>query len=273
MLEIIIFMISFLVTKLFLPFIRDMLLTANITGKNYKGEEIPVGIGMTFIPVLIVNGIVINYIFGNDAKIQQLLLIFLVGIMTMAAIGLIDDLIGNRDTLGFKGHIKALFKGKLTTGGLKAIIGGLISLLIGSMFASNIVDILINTLIIALFTNLINLLDLRPGRAIKGFLFISAIFFIIGITKEIRIILISILAYVLGYLPQDIKAKGMMGDVGSNALGITLGIISIVSYPMTVKYILLVILILVHFIAEKYSITKIIEKNSILKYLDELGRN
>lgn len=270
--DIIIFIISLLVTIMTIPFTKEMLLSANITGKNYKGDIIPVGMGITFIPVIIINAIVFNYLFGNDSNIQQLLLVFLTGIMTMAAIGLIDDLIGNRDTLGFKGHIKSLLKGKLTTGGLKAIIGGLIALLIGGLFSFHIVEIVVNALIIALFTNLINLLDLRPGRALKGFLSISILLIIIGLAMEVRIILVSIIAYVIGYFPQDIKARSMMGDVGSNTLGITLGIVTVISYTMATKYIVLGLLVLIHIITEKYSLTEIIKKNSILNFLDELGR-
>jgi len=272
-LEIIIFIISILTTLVTIPFIKEMLLSANITRINYKGDIIPVGMGIVFIPVIIINSIFLNYFIGNDAKIQQLLLVFLVGIMTMASVGLIDDLIGNRDATGFKGHIKSLLKGKLTTGGFKAIIGGLIALLIGSLFSFHVIEILVNALIIALFTNLINLLDLRPGRALKGFLSISILFVIIGLSREVRIILISIIGYAAGYFPQDIKAKSMMGDIGSNTLGVVLGVVAVISYTMTAKYIVLALLILIHIFTEKYSITEIIKKNSILNFIDELGRS
>lgn len=84
--------------------------------------------------------------------------------------------------------------------------------------------------------------------------------------------LISFIAYAIAYLPQDIKAKSMMGDVGSNALGIILGIVTVVSYAIVIKYIILGLLILIHIITEKYSLTKIIEKNPVLDYFDKLGR-
>ena len=271
--EIFIFLISILITVLTIPFIKEMLLSANITKKNYKGDMIPVGMGIVFIPVSIMNSLLLSVTMGNNINDKGVLLIFLVGIMTMATIGLIDDLIGNRDSTGFKGHIKSLLKGKLTTGGFKAIIGGLISLLIGSLLSANIVEILVNALIIALFTNLINLLDLRPGRSLKGFLCVSILFIIIGLQKEIRIILISVIAYVIGYFPQDIKAKSMMGDVGSNTLGVVLGIVTAISFTLTLKYVILLLLILIHIVAEKYSITEIIKKNSVLNFIDELGRS
>ena len=270
--DIIIFIISLLATTVIIPLIKDMLLSADITARNYKGDIIPVGMGITFIPVIIINAIALEWFFKDDPEAQRLLLIFLTGIMTVMTVGLIDDLVGNRDTLGLRGHMRSLLKGRLTTGGLKAIVGGLISLLIGSLFSSDVIEIIINALIIALFTNLINLLDLRPGRAIKGFLSISILFIIIGLPGEIRTLLISFIAYAVAYLPQDIKAKSMMGDVGSNALGAILGIVTIAGYNITAKYIILGLLVLIHIITERYSLTEIIKKNSILNFFDELGR-
>ncbi len=270
--DVIIFIISLLITVTIIPFIRNMLLSANITEENYKGHIIPVSMGITFVPIIIINAIVLNYFFRNDSNTQQLLLVFLVGTMTIMVVGLVDDLIGDRETLGLKGHIKSLLKGKLTTGGLKAIVGVLISLLIGSFFTFNALETVVNAFIIALFTNLINLLDLRPGRAIKGFLLVSILFILIGLPGEVRVILISFIAYAIAYLPQDIKAKSMMGDVGSNALGIILGIVAVISYTAIIKYIILSILILIHIITEKYSLTEIIKKNFILNFLDKLGR-
>lgn len=270
--DIIIFIVNLSVTMIMIPPIKNMLLSSNITGKNYKDNIIPVGMGITFIPVVIINAIVLNYFFRDNPDAQQLLSVFLVGIMTVATVGLIDDLAGNRGTLGFKGHMKSLLKGRLTTGGLKAVVGGFISLLIGNFFSYNIIEILVNALIIALSTNLINLLDLRPGRAIKGFLLIAILFIFSGLSGEVRTILISFIAYAIAYLPQDIKAKSMMGDVGSNALGIILGIVVVVSYTITVKYIILGLLILIHIITEKYSLTEIIEKNFVLNFFDKLGR-
>ncbi len=268
----IIFIIGLLTTIAIIPLIRNMLLSADVTEKNYKGHTIPVSMGITFIPVVIINTIILNYFFRNNSDAQQLLLVFLVGIMTIAVVGLIDDLAGSRSTLGFKGHIKSLLKGKLTTGGLKAVVGGLVSLFIGSLFSSHVFEIIVNALIIALSTNLINLLDLRPGRAIKGFLLIALSFVFVGLSNEVRIILISFIAYTIAYLPQDIRAKSMMGDVGSNALGIILGIVVVVSYTIITRYIVLGILILIHIFTERYSLTEIIERNPILNYIDELGR-
>ncbi len=268
--KIISFGISLLLTFTVMPFIKAMLFNANIIRKNYKGDQIPVSMGIGFVPIVIINSIVVAFIY-SDHRTKELVLIFLTGIMTMATVGLIDDLVGNREATGFKGHIMSLLRGKLTTGGFKAIVGGLISLFIGSMLSFNVFEIVLNTLIIALFTNLINLLDLRPGRALKGFLLISFIFMGIGILEEIKVIVLSSVAYAIGYFYEDMKGNTMMGDVGSNTLGVVLGISSAISFTLPIKCIILVLLIGIHLVAEKYSITEIIKKNPILNFIDKLG--
>ena len=64
----------------------------------------------------------------------------------------------------------------------------------------------------------------------------------------------------------------MMGDAGSNVLGISIGIFMAFGYSMNVKIGWLVFLVLIHILTEKYSLTKIIEKNKVLNFLDRLGR-
>jgi len=63
----------------------------------------------------------------------------------------------------------------------------------------------------------------------------------------------------------------MLGDVGSNILGIALGI-AFVTNSFSTRVIVLVLLIIFHIFTEKYSLTKIIENNKFLKYFDQIGR-
>ena len=65
-------------------------------------------------------------------------------------LGIIDDLLGNRNTTGLKGHIGQLFKFKLTTGGLKALMGGVVSIFVSLSFSNNFPMLILNGLIIAL---------------------------------------------------------------------------------------------------------------------------
>ena len=64
----------------------------------------------------------------------------------------------------------------------------------------------------------------------------------------------------------------MMGDTGSNVLGISIGMIMVFGYSFNVRVGWLVFLVLIHILTEKYSLTKIIENNKILNFIDKLGR-
>ena len=84
-----------------------------------------------------------------------------------AAFGCYDDLAGSGSRRGFRGHLGALAHGELTSGAVK--IGGIgasgaaAAVLLGGGAA----DIAINAGLAAGGANLLNLFDLRPGRAIK----------------------------------------------------------------------------------------------------------
>ncbi|MDR0350191.1 MAG: hypothetical protein LBH64_01405, partial [Coriobacteriales bacterium] len=87
------------------------------------------------------------------------------------AFGLFDDWAGCNKIKGFSGHLKALARGRLTTGGLKFLGIGFLSLFLAiSLYytgAASLPRVLLVTCAIALSANLLNLFDLRPGRAQK----------------------------------------------------------------------------------------------------------
>ena len=257
-------------TYAIIPLFRSLLIESNVLRPNYKKDMIPVSMGIVFLPMLIINAIILAY-FTTNFKDMLHIFIFLFGLVSMFFAGILDDIIGNRDVSGLKGHFKSLLNGKLTTGGFKALFGGFIGLVISIAISKNIYDIVINTLIIALSTNLMNLLDLRPGRAIKGYLVISIVLlFTLG--EYTRNLLLLIFPNVIAYFNQDLKAKAMMGDTGSNVLGISIGILFVMGYSLKVRLIWLAFLIFIHILTEKYSLTKIIENNKILNFIDKLGR-
>lgn len=257
-------------TYAIIPLFRSLLIESNVLRPNYKKDMIPVSMGIVFLPMLIINATILAY-FTTNFKDMLHIFIFLFGLVSMFFAGILDDIIGNRDVSGLKGHFKSLLNGKLTTGGFKALFGGFIGLVISIAISKNIYDIVINTLIIALSTNLMNLLDLRPGRAIKGYLVISIVLlFTLG--EYTRNLLLLIFPNVIAYFNQDLKAKAMMGDTGSNVLGISIGILFVMGYSLKIRLIWLAFLIFIHILTEKYSLTKIIENNKFLNFIDKLGR-
>ena len=279
----ILFALGFLGTYFMIPLFKSMLVNGNVIRPNYKNEMIPVGMGIVFLPMIIINSIILGFVTLNNIWFVSssnynlnivwllCLALYIFSMMAMFFAGALDDLIGNRNVSGLKGHFKSLFKGELTTGGFKALFGGFVGLVVSVCISSSIVDIIVNTLIIALSTNLMNLFDLRPGRAIKAYLVIMIPIYI-TLTGYTKVFPLPILPNVLAYFNTDLKARGMMGDTGSNVLGISIGVLMALGYGIKVRLAWLVFLILMHLITEKFSLTKIIEKNRVLKFIDNLGR-
>lgn len=279
----ILFALGFLGTYFMIPLFKSMLVNGNVIRPNYKNEMIPVAMGIVFLPMIIINSIILGFVTLNNIWFVSssnynlnivwllCLALYIFSMMAMFFAGALDDLIGNRNVSGLKGHFKSLFKGELTTGGFKALFGGFVGLVVSVCISSSIVDIIVNTLIIALSTNLMNLFDLRPGRAIKAYLVIMIPIYI-TLTGYTKVFPLLILPNVLAYFNTDLKARGMMGDTGSNVLGISIGVLMALGYGIKVRLAWLVFLILMHLITEKFSLTKIIEKNRVLKFIDNLGR-
>jgi len=264
-----ILILSLAVGILLIPFLTILLQEGGLNKNNYQGKLIPVGTGIGIIPTMLVAFFPLNLL--SDYTLSQSY-IFLAAVSLMTLTGLLDDTLGNRDTLGLKGHINALLKGRLTTGGFKLLIGGLTALGVSLTFSSTPLDSLINALLIALMTNFINLLDLRPGRALKVFSMMAILSLFLPLPRELRYPFIALVGYGLALLPVDLKGQGMLGDTGANPLGIALGIVIAVGAGLILRLIVLSLLIGIHLLAEKVSLSQMIEKNGLLNSLDQLGR-
>lgn len=268
MMQYLILILSYFFNKLIIPLMEGFYIRSGFLRHNYKGDLIPNSMGIIFIfNILFVS----LGLLGFTSKTNYIeILVFILGVITMGLTGLLDDFMGNNDAKGFKGHITMLLNLKVTTGGIKAVVGGMVSILISLILSNNIADIFINIFIISLFTNFLNLLDLRPGRALKSFLVFSvpSLFLISGIFE---MILISFIGVSLAYMPYDIKGRSMLGDIGSNCLGIILGIVA-TAFNMNIKISLIVFLVIANFYSEKYSFSTLISNNKILSFLDEFGR-
>jgi len=253
--------------KLSLTLLKD----AGCTLKNYRGNEVVFGTGIAFMPVLITSGALL---FLFNSSIYDMYIVYLFAVCSMGFAALLDDLIGNKQIKGIKNHISSFFHGHLTTGFIKAFIGAVSALVISLAISISVLDLLLNILCIALFTNALNLMDLRPGRCIKVFLFVGLSIIIVNITDiAVLMPLVILLASVLIYMRYDLREICMLGDTGSNILGITLGYYSALAFDTAGKIIIVTVLLAVNAAAEKISISKLIANNRFLSFLDNLGRS
>ena len=192
------------------------------------------------------------------------------------AFGLVDDLAEDTSvrTKGLKGHLTALKDGKLTTGGLKVLgISG--SALVaaaagtprtGSAFG-HLVDVGLNGALIGGTANLVNLFDLRPGRALKAGAALSVPFMLGGAGPTG-----AVLGAAAAAAPGDLGEQDMLGDGGANALGALVGSQIAFGAPRAVRWTALAGVVGLMLASEKVSFSKVIAGNEWLNKVDQLGR-
>jgi UDP-N-acetylmuramyl pentapeptide phosphotransferase/UDP-N-acetylglucosamine-1-phosphate transferase len=191
-----------------------------------------------------------------------------------AAFGGYDDLRGSGARRGFRGHVSALLEGEVTTGAVKLGGIGATGLVGGAMIGGSAADVVINAGLIAGGANLLNLFDLRPGRAIK--VTVGSACLVNALAGPNAAAATAATAAPLGaalaLLPEDLGERAMLGDSGANALGAMLGAAAAVSLPRPARLLLLAGITGLTAASEKVSFTKVIARTPVLHRLDMLGR-
>lgn len=204
-------------------------------------------------------------------------------------VGLYDDVVGARPeqkaAKGFAGHLAALREGRVTAGLVKVIGVGAAGLGAAALLAADPrvaahprrqrhgalgrgIDVLLGAGVIAGTANLLNLLDLRPGRAIKS-----------GLLLGVPLaggphggIAAGAVGAAAGLLRDDLSEDVMLGDSGANALGALLGVALAARSGPLGRAGLLAVLTGLTAASEKVSFTAVIQRTPGLRQLDALGR-
>jgi UDP-GlcNAc:undecaprenyl-phosphate GlcNAc-1-phosphate transferase len=192
------------------------------------------------------------------------------------ALGGYDDLAGSGDRRGFRGHLGALAHGEVTTGAVKIGGIGVTGLTAGALLGGGPLDVAVNAGLIAGGANLLNLFDLRPGRAIKvaalaGGLIAAAGRPAGGPPPGAALAGIP-LGAALALVDEDLGERAMLGDAGANALGAMLGAAAAASLPRSGRVAVLAGIVALTAASEKISFTKVIQRTPPLHWLDMLGR-
>jgi UDP-GlcNAc:undecaprenyl-phosphate/decaprenyl-phosphate GlcNAc-1-phosphate transferase len=187
-----------------------------------------------------------------------------------AAFGCYDDLAGSGARRGFRGHLGALARGEVTSGAVK--IGGIgaSGLAAAALLGGTVPDLAINAGLVAGGANVLNLFDLRPGRAIKVTLAAGALTGAGSVAG--RRCVAAPLGAALALLPDDLAERAMLGDAGANALGALLGAAAAASLPRRARVAALAAIVGLTAASEAVSFTKVIERTAPLRWLDMLGR-
>lgn len=282
-----------------LPMIRMFMTNHGMLQPNYKGQQIATGCGILIWLLVIVNAVVMNgltVLFRGHERLsgfdQVPFLSYVAALSAVALAGFVDDAIGDKAVKGLKGHWRLWKEEQIcSTGLMKAIVTGIAALLfVGVIVHDSWWHIGADLLLLGLMTNGVNLLDVRPGRALKGFLMItvagtigqlivnavSGQFHIdellqMAIKLAPYVIPVYIGAYVL--LGPDLRAELMIGDTGANMLGFAIGCWVILGSAWQLQAVLIVFMLVLHIMAWRSSVSQWIEANRLLLWFDLLGRN
>ena len=188
-------------------------------------------------------------------------------------LGLVDDIVGSGHARGFRGHVRELMRGRLTTGGLKLLGGAAVGVVVaGTRDPGSPGRLVADAALIALAANLANQLDRRPGRVTKVGL---VVFVVLALTVG-QADLLEGVAVVVGataaLLVDDLRERLMLGDVGANVLGACLGTGVVVCCSFPVRVGVLVAVALLNVVGELSSFTRLIDAVPPLRAIDRAGR-
>jgi UDP-N-acetylmuramyl pentapeptide phosphotransferase/UDP-N-acetylglucosamine-1-phosphate transferase len=251
---------------------------ARWTRTNHRGEPVSLLAGPAAAAGLLVGGVA-------GAGSVRSGLAALTATASAATFGIVDDLTEDTTerTKGLRGHLGALARGRLTTGGMK-VLGIGAGALVAAAVATPVTDaagrrrsalgwcadVATSGALIAVSANLVNLLDLRPGRALKAVTLAAAPLALAGGAGA------GLASAVVGTaaagLEADLAERDMLGDGGANALGAMLGTAAVLDAPRPARIALLAGVLGLTLVSEKVSFTAVIARTPVLRELDAWGR-
>jgi hypothetical protein len=165
------------------PQLLDALAATNLLRINYRQRTVVAGLGVALVigllawagPLALVGelGAGSGWPARSGVAMSGAAVAAVLAGLAFALLGLLDDLIQDRGSRGFRGHLLALARGRLTGGGAKLLGGALVALVVAPLAVGLERPwylMLVGAVVIASSANLANLLDLRPGRCTKVFL-------------------------------------------------------------------------------------------------------
>lgn len=236
---------------------------------NYRGKSVAPALG----PALLLSHLMVaaaNLWLGNDMAPWIPLTLLLLG---SSFYGLWDDFM-EESVSGFAGHLGAGLKGNLSAGLLKVITAVPVAFLFTGTLPLPLPLRVVAVLAVLFSANGINLLDRRPGRALK-------IFFLVGLllifaaksALEAARMLLPLMAAAVALAPLDLLAEGMLGDCGANLLGAALGAAAALSLEPPALLLFAAAWGALNIVSERVSLSAVIDKNRLLSFLDALGRS
>ncbi len=236
--------------------------------RNYAGRTMPTAAGITFLPIILLTLL----LFAGG--------VFSPGLAEMAAlayalvagcVGWADDLWGGAGARGFRGHLGALVRGRVTTGLVKVAVLGGGALVFGVVVFGFGWEALAAAYLLAGSANLANLFDVRPGRMLK-FIGMPVLVLLFIAPQGAVLAVAGVVGGATGLFYFDLKERIMLGDAGAAVYGTVLGYLIVAGGPGTVWWVAGAAILGLTVVAEFSSISRVIREVGALRRLDLWGR-
>jgi UDP-N-acetylmuramyl pentapeptide phosphotransferase/UDP-N-acetylglucosamine-1-phosphate transferase len=254
-----------------------MLASPVLARANHRNRMVPTSAGVLIVLAVLVieagRAIFGSLGIGDDPGLTVQRSEVLFAVFGFGLLGMVDDLLGAGSARGFRGHLRALFHGEITTGFLKLFGGaGIAVVLVATPGFATGRRLLVDAVLIALAANLGNLLDRAPGRTIKAAAIAYVpLAFVLG-DGAVGVAIAPAMGAAFGLLGDDVRERLMLGDAGANVIGAVLGLGVVLGRGEVTRTTALVLLVIANVAAELVSFSAGIDRIPPLRWLDRLGR-
>jgi UDP-GlcNAc:undecaprenyl-phosphate/decaprenyl-phosphate GlcNAc-1-phosphate transferase len=271
------FVVGVLAVRFLLLAGRDMLASPVLARVNYRGRPLPTAAGLfAVLAVLTVEAgraTLGAFGLGDEPGTNPARPLVLFACLGFGLLGFVDDVLATGEDRGFRGHLRALSAGRVTTGLCKIIGGAAVAFVLASQddFVTG-KRLLSDAVLIALAANLGNLLDRAPGRVIKVALVAWIPIALAAGTGVVGVAVAPVMGAFAGLFADDLRERLMLGDTGANVLGAVLGVACVLEIGRGARNVILIALIVLNVAAELVSFSRVFDRVPALRAFDRLGR-
>ncbi|HEX2065001.1 MAG TPA: hypothetical protein VHE80_11340 [Acidimicrobiales bacterium] len=244
---------------------------------NFRGQVIPTAAGLV-VPLALVGAEAVRAMatalgWDDGADHASARASVVVAATGLGLLGLVDDLADTGDARGFRGHLAALVRGRLTTGGLKLAGAAAVALVaVAPHVGGDEARLVADAALVALGANLGNLFDRRPGRVVKVSLAsFVALAVATGAPGELAPVAVVVGA-AGGLLLEDVRERLMLGDAGANVLGGVLALGVVLACSPATRLVTLAVVAVLNGLSEVVSFSRVIDGVAPLRAVDRWGR-
>jgi UDP-N-acetylmuramyl pentapeptide phosphotransferase/UDP-N-acetylglucosamine-1-phosphate transferase len=271
----------------------SVLAAGPLARQNYRGRTLacPLGVVVLAAAAVALGPLALVQQLGHTTVLRPELAWVAVYVLGVAALGLADDTFSG-DARGWRGHAATVLRGGFSTGALKAVgaAGLALYVMVARPYMAHVLasfgvpttpvvllrpstgHVLLGAAVLVLATNLFNLLDLRPGRAVKAFVLLGAAL-TLGAANLHPLWTLGVFAgpvLVVGLY--DLRERGLLGDTGANLIGALAGAWLVLTLSTAGQIVALIVLVVITAYGEFRSISSLIESTPGLRRLDSIGR-